>query len=144
MVISVTPIYAGLFALFFVFLSTRVIGMRRAAQVGLGDGGNRLLLRRLRAHGNFAEYVPFVLVLMALAELQGAPAWTLHVIGAMLVAGRVLHAYGVSREPERYGFRVTGMSLTFAALITGGLANLGFNSLASLLIAWSPQSGGLG
>ncbi len=71
---TITPIYAGLLTLLFVALSVRVIGGRRMAGVGLGDGGNRLLLRKTRAHGNFAEYVPFALILMALAELQPAPA----------------------------------------------------------------------
>ena len=130
--IAITPIYAGLFALFFVFLSIRVIGMRRVVQVGLGDGGNRVLLRRLRAHGNFAEYVPLALVLMALAELQATPAWTLYVIGTALIIGRLLHAYGVSQEPEQSGLRVVGMALTFTALITAALANLGLSGLASL------------
>ena len=78
---SITPLYAGVVTLFFVFLSFRVIGGRRAARVALGDGGDRILLRRLRVHGNFAEYVPLAIVLMALAELQGAPAWTLHLVG---------------------------------------------------------------
>lgn len=134
MAIAITPVYAGLFALFFVVLSLRVIGMRRVAQVGLGDGGNRVLLRRLRVHGNFAEYVPLALVLMALTELQGAPAWTLYVIGTTLIIGRLLHAYGVSQEPEKFGLRVVGMALTFTALITAALANLGLSGLASLAI----------
>ena len=130
----ITPIYAGLATLFYVFLSVRVIGGRRRARVGLGDGGNRLLQRRLRAHGNFAEYCPLGLVLMALAELQGAPAWTLHLIGAALIAGRLVHAYGVSKEPEPIRLRVIGMVLTFTALISGALTNLGFGGLAWLLV----------
>ena len=70
---SVTPIYAGLLALLFILLSMRVIGTRRAARVALGDGGIPALLRRQRVHGNFAEYAPLALLLMALAELQGLP-----------------------------------------------------------------------
>ena len=130
----ITPVYAALAGLLFVFLSFQVIGMRRATHVGLGDGGHRLLLRRLRVHGNFAEYVPISLVLMALAELQSAPGLVLHVIGTALISGRVLHAYGVGREPERTKLRVTGMVLTFLALITAAMANLGILGLASLLV----------
>ena len=77
---TITPIYAGLLTLVFVALSVRVIGGRRMAGVGLGDGGNRLLLRKTRAHGNFAEYVPFALILMALAELQAGPGWVVHLL----------------------------------------------------------------
>ena len=113
---TVTPRYAGVLALLFLSFSLQVIGRRRIARVGLGDGGDRLLLRRQRVHGNFAEYVPLVLVLMALAELQGLAAWALHIFGATLLIGRVVHGFGVGREPEPRLTRVIGMSLTFAVL----------------------------
>ena len=132
---TVTPVYAGLIALFFVFLSFRVIGQRRAVRVALGDGGDRLLMRRSRAHANFAEYVPLTILLMALAELQAHPAWTLHLMGTMLIAGRLTHAFALSREPEVLKLRVVGMSLTFIALITAALTNLGFGDLSALLDA---------
>lgn len=135
MTISITPIYAGLISLLYVFLSFRVIGMRRKAQVGLGDGGNRSLMRRQRVHGNFAEYAPLVIVLMALAELQEQSARTIHLIGICLVVGRMLHAYGVSQEPELAKLRVAGMALTFSALIIGALSNLGLAGLATLALA---------
>ncbi|MDJ0896439.1 MAG: MAPEG family protein [Alphaproteobacteria bacterium] len=129
----ITPIYAGVATLFFVFLSIRVIGGRRDAHVGLGDGGNRFLQRRLRAHGNFAEYCPLGIVLMALAELQNTPVWTLHMIGTALIVGRLVHAYGVSREPEPIRLRVIGMVLTFMALISGALTNLGVGGITWIL-----------
>ena len=113
---TVTPVYAGILALLFVGLSMRVIALRRGARVGLGDGGNRLLMRRMRVQANFAEYVPLCLLLMAFAELQGAPAWVLHGIGTVLLAGRLIHSTGVSREPEPTGFRTVGMVMTFVSL----------------------------
>ena len=121
---SVTPIYAGFLALLFILLSVRVIGLRRAARVALGDGGNPALLRRQRVHGNFAEYAPLALLLMALAELQNLPDWTIHAIGILLLVGRATHASGVSREPEMPKARVLGMALTFGALGVGAVANL--------------------
>lgn len=96
MSMSITPIYAGLVSLVFIFLSFRVIGLRREARIGLGDGGNLSLVRSQRVHGNFAEYAPLAIALMALAELQGQSTWAIHLIGFCLVAGRLLHAYGVS------------------------------------------------
>ncbi len=97
MTMAITPVYAGLIALVFVFLSFRVIGLRRRVGIGLGDGGDLSLMRRQRVHGNFAEYVPLVIVLMALAELQGQSLWKIHLIGICLIGGRLLHAYGVSQ-----------------------------------------------
>jgi uncharacterized protein len=61
---------------------------------------------------------------MLLAEQQSIPPAIIHALGALLIAGRVIHAIGVSREPEQLWQRVTGMSLTFTALVAGALINL--------------------
>jgi uncharacterized membrane protein YecN with MAPEG domain len=127
---SITPVYAGILTLLFIVLSVRVIGLRRMSGVGLGDGGNRELLRRQRVHGNFAEYVPFALILMSLAELQHVLGWLLHAIGILLLAGRLAHAYAVGQEPEQTGGRVLGMALTFTALLVGALSNLALGAIA--------------
>ncbi len=120
----ITPVYAALLALFFVFLSIRVALQRGAAKVALGDGGDRALLRRIRTHGNFSEYVPITLMLMLLAELQQAPGWLINLIGVLLIGGRLLHAYAVSREPEPLSLRAAGMMLTLSAIIIGAVTNL--------------------
>lgn len=127
---TITPVYAGLIALLFVLLGMRVIRARRQAKIPLGDGGDRILLRRLRAHGNLAEYAPMAVVLMALIEWQGASAPLVHAVGLCLLGGRLIHAYGVSAEPETYRLRVAGMALTFTALIIGGVVNLALAAMA--------------
>ncbi|WP_119167070.1 MAPEG family protein [Algihabitans albus] len=124
MSLTVTPFYASLLGLQLIFLSLRVIRLRRRSRVPLGDGGDETLLRCLRVQGNFAEYVPFCLLLIALAELQGLPVWPLHGLGLALLAGRLIHASGVSRDPEPYRLRVIGMFLTFAVLGFGAALNL--------------------
>lgn len=117
----VTALYAALLALLFLSLSLRVIGQRHRARIALGTGGDPGLQRAVRVHANFAEYAPIVLVLLLVAELLAAPGWWLHVLGLALLAGRVLHAIGVSREPEDIRIRTAGMTLTFAALAAGAL-----------------------
>jgi len=113
---TITPLYAAPLGLFLLLLSVLVIRQRRRSGVALGDGASRPLLRAMRAQGNFVEYVPLTLLLMVLAELQAAgPLW-LHLAGALLLAGRLVHAAGVSREPEDFRLRVTGMALTLTAL----------------------------
>ncbi len=121
MAVTITPIFAGLLALAYAYLAMRVIVARRTMRVGLGDGGEKALLRAVRVHGNFAEYVPFVLILMMMDELLGAPAWLTVCIGGLLVAGRLVHAVGVSQEPEINGSRTVGMALTYTALLVAGL-----------------------
>ncbi len=113
---AITAFYAALLGLFFVFLSFRVIGWRRLKSVELGHGEDSELLRRMRVHANFAEYVPFTLLLMAIAESMTAPRPLIHVVGLILIAGRLMHAYGLSQTPHILRLRVGGIILTFTAL----------------------------
>jgi len=112
----ITLFYAGLLGLWFLVLSVRVILGRRSGKVNLGDGGNESLLRRIRAHGNFAEYVPFILILMGALESTGVQGWLLHVVGAPLLLGRLLHGYAFSFTAQFMLGRVAGTVLTLAAL----------------------------
>ncbi len=117
----ITAIYAGLLAFVLVALSARVIGMRRSAKVAVGDQGNPDLLRRIRAHANFTEYVPFALVLMGLAEGLKASPSVLHALGLVLLGGRLLHAFGISQSTEPLWMRVTGMTMTLTVILASAL-----------------------
>ena len=126
---TVTALYAALLALLFVFLSVRVIGWRREVRVELGHGDNNQLLRRMRVHANFAEYVPFTLLLMAMAESMTAPRPLIHLAGLILIAGRLMHAYGLSQTPHILRYRVWGMMLTVLALSISALLCLFLSGL---------------
>lgn len=121
---KLAALYGALAGLLFMALTLGVFQARTRARVMIGDGGNKPLLRASRAHANFAEYAPITLLLLALAEMTGAPAWLLHVAGIALLAGRAAHAFGIRQEPEPIIFRQIGMGLTFAALFCaiGGAA----------------------
>lgn len=120
----ITALYASLLLPLFVGLSLRVIFARRDARIGIGDGGNSDVLRRMRVQANFAEYVPIALILLALAESLGSSSKLLHALGVTLLIGRLCHAYGVSQLKETLAFRQIGMLATFAVLITAALACL--------------------
>lgn len=122
--LELTPLYASVLAIIFFVLSIRVVIGRRRARIALGDGSDRTLLRRTRVQANFAEYVPMVLLLMAFAEFNGVSSLELHLIGATLLLGRVLHLIGFGREPDILPLRVVGMILTFAALLIAAAGNL--------------------
>ena len=117
----VTPLYAGILAILFFVLSIRVVAMRGTG-IGLGDGGNPEMLRRIRGHANFAEYVPLILLMMAFLELSRFSTYLLHGLGVALVISRVLHGYALSfTEKSRFG-RFYGTVLTFTLLnVCGGL-----------------------
>ena len=113
---AITAFYASILTALFILLSVRVIAQRREARVEIGPGESMELLRRMRVHANFAEYVPLALVLMALAESLKVPSLFLHLLGLTLVAARFLHAYALSQSPHILRLRVLGMTLTFGVL----------------------------
>lgn len=123
--LTATPLYAGILALLYVALAFHVIQGRWKSRIGLGAGGDAGMLTRIRMHGNFAEYVPFCLLLMLLAELGGAAAIWLHALGMALVLGRLAHAVGLSRTDGASVWRAFGMAATFGVLIVGGLLAIG-------------------
>ncbi len=129
--VHVVLLYASILTVLFVVLSVRTLRMRRRLKIAVGDAGNLAMLRAMRVHSNFAEYVPFGLFLIFLVELTGAAPQFVHGLGSCLLAGRLSHAYGVSQVDEKYGYRVAGMALTFTTLLTAA-AWLAYRYLAGL------------
>jgi uncharacterized protein len=122
--LRVTSIAAAVLTLIFVRLSLDVIALRRKNQVRLGSGGHADLERAIRAQGNFAEYVPFGLILLGCLELNGAPLWTVIVPAISLTVGRLVHARGIREAGPSVTQRVLGMQFTFGTLITLVVLNL--------------------
>ena len=112
----ITAAFAALLAALYLRLAMAVIKVRRSARVVYGDGSNKTLLKRMRGHANFAEYVPFALVLMALAESLGGHWLTMILLGSCLLVGRGMHAWYCFGNGRSLKFRVRGMVLTFAAI----------------------------
>lgn len=129
----VTSIIAAVLTIIFVKLSFSVISLRKKNRVGLGNGGHEDLERAIRAQGNFAEYAPFGIVLIACLELNGAPWWLVALPGITLIIGRLIHAVGINVPPPDFSKRVLEMMFTFGTLITLALLNLVW-SLYQLLI----------
>jgi uncharacterized membrane protein YecN with MAPEG domain len=118
---TITALYGGLLGLLYLALTFRVILFRRRRHIDMGDGGERLLERYLRGHGNFAEYVPLGLLLLLVLELGHRHGWFLHLLGLMLLGGRLAHAWAFSVIELRLPSRTAGMVLTTTML---GLAAL--------------------
>ena len=117
MSIQITAIYASLLAILYIVLSYRVAQRRMRLQVGLGTGQNAELERAVRIHGNFAEYVPLALLLLALSRAAAAPAWAVHVAGAGLLIARVLHAIGLTQSSGRSPGRFSGVVATWLIML---------------------------
>jgi len=104
-----------------IWLSMRAGRVRFDNRISHGDGGNPMLLRRMRAHANFAEYTPFVLILIGVIEMTGKGGKWLAFVGAIYMLARVSHAFGMDREggnPYRAaGFIVTMLTLLGLAIV---------------------------
>jgi hypothetical protein len=92
---QVTLVLAAALAVINVWLSIRVGQVRRSEKVSVGDGGNERVIRRMRAHLNFAENAWIVLALVFAIELAQGSSVLLWVAAALFVIGRVLHGLGM-------------------------------------------------
>lgn len=121
-----TPVLTGLYAIplvvLMIGLSTHITLLRASTGISIMDGGNMQLAERIRRHGNFVENVPMVLLLMAIAELLGATAVWMHTAGALLLAGRALHAAGVYHGNPKALPRILGGSATTLATLVATTA----------------------
>lgn len=89
--IHVTLLFAAIFGILHVIFTLRVGGYRFRSGISLGDGGDKELLNRIRAHGNFTENVPIALLLLLLNDLNGLADGTLMLLGSILLVSRLVH-----------------------------------------------------
>ena len=120
----ITAVYAALVGLLLLGLSWQVTRHRQRARVSLGAGGDEALERAIRTHANLVEYAPLAVLLIALAEMNGAPSWWTHATGALLVIARCLHAWGLSGTSGVSPGRYWGTALTWLTILVASLTNL--------------------
>ena len=103
-------------------LAVAVIVQRVRLGIEAGDGGHPAMAQAVRAHGNFAEHAPLGLVLLALVEVAGAPVALSMMIGILLLTGRLLSAFGLSRSLGPSLPRQAGASLTILSVVLASAA----------------------
>ncbi|BDA48569.1 probable inner membrane protein YecN [Coccomyxa sp. Obi] len=118
MALPVTSFYGSLTGILYLALTFGVIRKRRELKVPYGDGGQRMLIKRIAAHTNASQYIPLALILLGLTEAGGFAhlAW-LHFLGLLLLIGRCLHAYAIALDGTPHQYRVYGMVLTLNGLL---------------------------
>ena len=120
---ATTAFYAGLFALIYVGLSGWVVASRGSS--GVMEGGEGTLLKRVRSQGNFAEYVPFALLVIALLEADGAGHGFVQVLLIVLLVARIIHPIGLFapvNSPQQYACRGGGIAATLLVMIVAAVA----------------------
>lgn len=111
MLLPVTLSAAAAAAIINVWLATRCGQVRSAEKISIGDGGNDLLARRMRAQLNFAENTPLVLVLIAAIELARPASMVLAIVAAVYALGRIAHGIGMDGRGFAVG-RSIGIMIT--------------------------------
>ncbi|MBT8148343.1 MAG: glutathione S-transferase [Pseudomonadales bacterium] len=119
--LTITALYAALLGLLFIPFTARVGIYRARNQINLGDGGDPELLKRIRGQANFVETVPLALLLIALMELAGASTTWLHVLGILLVTGRIAHYLQITGFVQPLLFRGGGMGATIFVYLAGSV-----------------------
>lgn len=118
--LPITLMTAGAAAILNLWLAMRTGAVRTKAKVSIGDGGNEMLIRRMRAHANFVEYAPFILILIGLLEFTTGTSLWLWIASALFLLARVAHPLGMDGLPAG---RMIGTLLTFLLLLgLGGYA----------------------
>jgi len=124
MTLAITALYAGILALIVIALAVNVTVHRVKLRVPLGDGGNAQMRRMIRLHGNAAEYIPLAIALMLIYELNSGSHLGLHIIGAALIAGRVIQTWGMWATDMTNIGRQIGQSLTWLSVAALAVLNL--------------------
>ena len=113
-------IYFVVLIAIFIGLTLGVVRQRRGKQIGIGDGGDKQLMRWIRVQGNFVESATLGIPAIFAVVLAGAGLWAVHVVALLFIIGRLAHAQGLSQSIGASAGRATGMLLTWTALIVAG------------------------
>lgn len=116
--------YAAILGLMYIALAFRIIKLRYKYKTGIGDGGHAELAQAIRVHGNFAEYTPLALILLALAAYSGSHPILVHACGAAFTIGRVLHAIAITHSKGPSKFRFWGMISSFIVIAILSVENI--------------------
>lgn len=115
--LKITTLYVLPLGLIWLTLWVIVSSARSKLKCSIGDGNNSALLQKIRWHGNFTEWAPLTLLLMILAEAQGADAAWLHGAGALLLIGRIAHPFGLAIDNAGHPLRYVGNGANLLAVI---------------------------
>jgi len=119
-----TMLYVALLGVLLVVLTYHVLRKRVAITVNPASADSDTVERVSRVHGNFIEYVPIALILLAVLELNRAPVGLVHGLGILLLVSRMLHAWGMTRHPMISFGRIIGIQGTLLMILIGTIAAL--------------------
>lgn len=121
---SAIALYTGILGIILLVLSFKVVKQRQKYEIAIGDGDQEDLIRAMRVQGNFVEYVPLALLLLATSQLALDCILLTHIAGISLVIARILHAYGLGKTSGVSKGRFVGIILTWLVILVLSAANI--------------------
>lgn len=118
----ITLLTASILGFLLIFLSYKCVECRLRQRIALGDGGNDEMKRLARVQGNFTEYVPLALILIAVLEANKASPILIYGMGTFLILGRFLHAWGLAVRAKASVGRFLGTLLTWMVILAGSVS----------------------
>ena len=106
--LTITTLYTLILSVLMLVLWMNVTRTRAGNHISIGHGDDVTLHERVRMHGNFMEWVPMTVALIALAELNGVSSLWLHACGIAAVIGRVAHPFGLKADNPAHPLRIVG------------------------------------
>ena len=119
--VPITGLYAALQAFVAIALLFPIGPLRVRHNVSVMEGGHADLTIAIRRHANWTEHVPFALLLIALLELNGAGAGTLHALGGVLLVARIAHPFGLNMQSPRNVLRGIGAAGTLLVTVVAAV-----------------------
>jgi uncharacterized protein len=111
-------IFSSLLVLLVTALGVNVSLMRMRKKIYAGDGGDKPLSKAIRAHGNSAEHIPFLIAPLLLLGMLNAGGTATLVAGALCLLARCMHSGG--RLGNKISFTMPAATLTY--LLEGAMA----------------------
>lgn len=116
--IPISGLYIALTALLLLILAYKVVQQRLKLKIALVDGGEKAITVAMRAQANAVESAVPTLLLLLVAELNGAPAWFLHLCGLSYLFSRIFHAYGFTKsEGKTHAGRYYGTLINWIVMV---------------------------
>ncbi|MFK8010899.1 MAG: MAPEG family protein [Marinicellaceae bacterium] len=122
--LQITGLFASILGILIILLAYKVVSFRRSNKVGIGDNGDKSGILAIRAHANAIEYIPMLVILMGIYEVNGGNVTVLYVIGALAVVARFMHAFGLSKSAGVSTGRFYGTALTWLITVVLSVLNI--------------------
>ena len=117
----VTPLFAAILAIIYVWLFFGVIKHRFSKQISLGSADDKSLEKAIRIQGDFYEHVPISLILIWFLEIITYSSSLTFILGCVLILARFAHIISLNDIATKMIFRQIGVLGTFAVILVSSV-----------------------